>query len=72
MKSKKKSPKTWAMNQYRQRGRSNRIRKVGGWAALVEKQLIESLSKSISKEIDKQILEQLKAIATNAQTNINS
>jgi len=52
--------------KYRQRGRSNRIRKVGGWAALVERQIIEELSKSISKEIDKQILEQLKTLVTNA------
>jgi len=40
--------------KYRQRGRSNRIRKVGGWAALVERQIIEELYK------------QFKTIATNA------
>ena len=55
--------------KYKQRGKSNRIRKVGGWAALVERQIIKELSKSISKEIDKEILRRLQEYA---KTNIHN
>jgi hypothetical protein len=69
MKLKKKYIKTWVTSQYGQRGRNNRIRKAGGWAALVERQIIEELSKSISKEIDKEILRRLQEYA---ETNTHS
>jgi len=69
---KKKYIKTWVASQYKQRGKNRRINRLGGWGALVERQVIKELSKSISKEIDKQILELLKTLVTNAEANIHS
>ena len=63
MKLKKKYIKTWVTSQYGQRGRNNRINRLGGWGAIAERQIIEELSKSIIKEIDNEILKRLKEYA---------
>ena len=64
--------KTFINKLYKSRGKNRRINRLGGWGALVERQIIEELSKSISKEIDKEILERLKTLVTNAEANIHS
>ena len=69
MKLKKKYLKTWVTNQYKQRGKNRRISRLGGWGAMVERQITTSLAREISNEIDREILRRLQEYA---ETNIHN
>ncbi len=69
MKLKKKYLKTWVTNQYKQRGKNHRINRLGGWGAMVERQITTSLAREISNEIDREILRRLQEYA---ETNIHN
>ena len=54
---------------YKQRGKNRRINRLGGWGAMVERQITTSLAREISNEIDREILRRLQEYA---ETNIHN
>jgi hypothetical protein len=57
--------KSMVSKKYKQRGKDNRIKRLGGWGAMVERQITSTLAREISDEIDREILRRLKTIAEN-------